>query len=60
MNDLEAIYQKCSFEKERIMKTGKVEDKEFRKTRFFSTRTSLIILAIIIILYIILKINGYG
>ena len=58
--DLEAIYQKCSFEKERIMKTGKVKDKEFRKTRFFSARTSIIILIIIIILYIILKLNGYG
>ena len=59
-NDLEAIYQKCSFEKERIMKKGDVEDKEFKKTRFFSARTSIIILIIIIILYIILKMNGYG
>ncbi|MBQ2636922.1 MAG: tetratricopeptide repeat protein, partial [Methanobrevibacter sp.] len=59
-NDLEAIYQKCSFEKERIMKKGEVEDKEFKKTRFFSARTSIIILIIIIILYIILKMNGYG
>ena len=59
-NDIEKIYQKCSFEKERIMKTGKVEDKEFKKTKFFSARTSLIILLIIVILYIILKMNGYG
>lgn len=58
--DLEEIYQKCSFEKERIMKTGNVEDKEFRKTRFFSARTSIIILVIILILYVILRINGYG
>lgn len=57
--DIEAIYQKCSFEKERIMKKGEVEDKEFRKTRFFSTKTSIIILIIIIILYFILKMNGY-
>ena len=57
--DIEQIYQKCSFEKERIMKKGKIKDKEFRQTRFFSTRTSLIILTIIIILYIILKIVGY-
>lgn len=59
-NDLEKIYQKCSFEKERIMKTGEVKDKEFKKTRFFSARTSIIILIIIIILYVILKMNGYG
>lgn len=58
-NDIEAIYQKCSFEKERIMKKGEVEDKEFRKTRFFSTKTSLIILAIILILYVILRFLGY-
>ncbi|MBQ9161166.1 MAG: tetratricopeptide repeat protein [Methanobrevibacter sp.] len=58
--DLEAIYQKCSFEKERIMKKGNVKDKEFKKTRFFSARTSIIILIIIIILYIILRMNGYG
>ena len=57
--DLEEIFQKCSFEKERIMKKGEVEDKEFRKTRFFSAKTSIIILAIILILYVILKMNGY-
>lgn len=57
--DIEAIYQKCSFEKERIMKKGEVEDKEFRKTRFFSAKTSIIILIIILILYVILKMNGY-
>ena len=59
-NDLEKIYQKCSFEKERIMKSGKVKDQEFRKTRFFSARTSIIILIIILILYVILKMKGYG
>ena len=59
-NDIEMIYQKCSFEKERIMKKGDVKDKEFRKTRFFSTRTSLIILFIIIVMYVILRLNGYN
>ena len=57
--DIESIYQKCSFEKERIMKKGEVKDEEFRKTRFFSTRTSLIILFIILIFYVILKLVGY-
>ena len=57
--DIEKIYQKCSFEKERIMKTGEVKDEEFRKTRFFSARTSIIILILIIILYIILRMNGF-
>ena len=57
--DIEAIYQKCSFEKERIMKKGEVSDNEFRKTRFFSARTSLIILGIILILYVILKLSGF-
>lgn len=58
-NDLESIYQKCSFEKERIMKTGEVEDKEFKQTRFFSARTSIILLIIILIFYVILKMIGY-
>lgn len=57
--DIEAIYQKCSFEKERIMKKGEVEDAEFRKTRFFSAKTSIIILIVILIFYVILKMNGY-
>ena len=47
-NDLEMIYQKCSFEKERIMKTGEVKDKEFRQTKFLSAKTSIILLAIIL------------
>lgn len=59
-NDLEMIYQKCSFEKERIMKKGEVKDEEFRKTKFFSARTSIIILIIIIILYVILRFSGYN
>lgn len=58
--DLEAIYQKCSFEKEKLLKTGDVEDKEFKKTRFLSTKTAVIILVIILILYVILKMIGYG
>ena len=57
--DIEAIYQKCSFEKERILKKGEVKDKEFKKTRFFSTRTSIIILIVILILYVILRFFGY-
>ena len=57
--DIEQIYRKCSFEKEKIMKKGEVKDEEFKQTRFFSARTSLILLAMIIILYIILKIAGY-
>lgn len=59
-NDIEMIYQKCSFEKERIMKKGEVKDEEFRKTRFFSARTSIIILIIILILYFILRYFGYN
>lgn len=58
-NDLEMIYQKCSFEKERIMKTGEVKDQEFRQTKFLSAKTSIILLAIILILYVILKMIGY-
>ncbi len=57
--DIEAIYQKCSFEKDRIMKLGDVEDKEFKQTKFLSAKYALIALAVIIILYFILKINGY-
>lgn len=57
--EIEAIYQKCSFEKERILKKGEVKDEEFKKTKFFSTKTSLMILAVILILYVILKYMGY-
>ena len=57
--DIEAIYQKCSFEKERILKKGDVKDEEFKKTKFFSTKTSLMILAVILVLYFILKYMGY-
>ncbi len=59
-NDIETIYQKCSFEKDRIIKKGEVKDKEFRKTRFFSARTSIIILIIILIFYVILRYFGYN
>ena len=58
--DIETIYQKCSFEKERIIKKGQVKDEEFRKTRFFSARTSIIILIVILIFYIILRYFGYN
>ena len=57
--DIESIYQKCSFEKERIMKTGKVKDKEFKKSRFLSSKTAIYIVIIIIILHIILRLLGY-
>lgn len=57
--DIEAIYQKCSFEKDRIMRHGDVEDKEFKQTKFLSAKHALIALAIILILYAILKFNGY-
>ncbi len=57
--DLEAIYQKCSFKKDELMKHGDIEDKEFKQSRFLSGKTAIYILIIIIILYIILKIFGY-
>ena len=59
-NDIESIYQKCSFEKERIMKTGKVKDKEFKKGYFLSTKTAIYVLILILILYIILRAFGYN
>lgn len=58
--DVEAIYQKCSFEKERIIKKGEVKDEEFRKTRFFSARTSIMIFIIILVFYVILRYFGYN
>ena len=57
--DLEAIYQKCSFEKERIMRHGNVEDGEFEKTKFLSSKYAIYALIIILILYILLKMLGY-
>ena len=59
-NDLEAIYQKCSFEKERIMKTGEVEDAQFKQSRFLSAKTAIFALIVILILYIILRLLGYN
>lgn len=57
--DLEAIYQKCSFEKDRIMKHGDVKDEEFKKTKFISSKYAIYALIVILILYILLKIWGY-
>lgn len=57
--DIEAIYQKCSFEKDRIMRQGDIEDKEFKQTRFLPAKYAIIALAVILILYVILKMNGY-
>lgn len=57
--DIESIYQKCSFEKDRIMRREDVEDKEFKQTKFLSTKHALICLAIILIIYFILKLNGF-
>ena len=57
--DLEEIYQKCSFEKERLMKSGDVKDQEFRQSHFLSTKSAVYVLIIIIILYVILKLMGY-
>ena len=57
--DLEAIYQKCSFEKDNLMKHGDIEDERFKKTKFLSTKHAVLALAVILILYLILKMNGY-
>ena len=57
--NLEDIYQKCSFEKDRLMYKNNVEDKRFSNFKFLSTKTSITALIIIIIAYIILKIIGY-
>lgn len=57
--DLEAIYQKCSFEKDRIMRLGDIEDKEFKQTKFISSKYAIYALIIILIFYIILKMIGY-
>lgn len=57
--DIEAIYQKCSFEKDRLMRMGDVKDVEYKESRFRKSKFAIIALVIIIILYIILKMNGY-
>ena len=57
--DIESIYQKCSFEKENILKSGNVRDQEFKKTKFLKSKVAIILLIIIFILYIILKMLGY-
>ena len=59
-NDLEKIYQKCSFEKERIKKTGQVKDSEFKQSKFISYKSAIYILIVILILYVLLKLLGYG
>ena len=57
--DIESIYQKCSFEKDNILKLGDVKDQEFKKTKFLKSKVAIISLIIIFILYIILKMLGY-
>ncbi|WP_298501721.1 lipopolysaccharide assembly protein LapB [uncultured Methanobrevibacter sp.] len=57
--DIETIYQKCSFKKDELMRHGDLEDKEFKQTKFLSGKTTIYILIIIIILYILLKMIGY-
>lgn len=58
-NDIESIYQKCSFKKDKLMKHGDIEDKEFKQSHFISAKSAIYILIIIIILYFILKMLGY-
>ena len=41
------------------MRQGDIEDKEFKQTRFLPARYAIIALAVILILYVILKMNGY-
>lgn len=57
--DIESIYQKCSFEKDRLMRHGDVEDKQFRQTKFLPAKYAIVCLIIILILYFILKMKGY-
>lgn len=57
--DIEAIYQKCSFKKDELMRHGDIEDKHFKQTKFLSSKYAIYALIIIILLYIILKIFGY-
>lgn len=57
--DIEAIYQKCSFKKDELLRHGDIEDKEFKQSHFLSSKTAIYILIIIIILYFILKMFGY-
>ncbi len=57
--NLAKIYQKCSFEKDRVMYKNNVEEKRFSNFKFLSTKTSITALIIIIIAYLILKIIGY-
>ena len=57
--DLESIYQKCSFKKDELMRHDDIEDKEFKKTKFISSKYAIYALIVIIILYAILKIFCY-
>jgi len=59
-NDLESIYQKCSFEKERILKSGDVQDEEFSKSHFLNVKTSIYILVVVLVLYLLLRLLGYN
>lgn len=57
--DIEAIYQKCAFEKDRLMRLGDVKDVEYKESRFKKSKFAITALIIIIILYFILKMFGY-
>lgn len=57
--DIEAIYQKCSFEKDRLMRLDDVKDVEYKESKFRKSKFAIISLIIILILYFILKMMGY-
>lgn len=58
-NNLEKIYQKCSFKKEELMKKGNIKDEEFKNNKLLQSKTILYTLIILIISFVILKIMGY-
>lgn len=57
--DIESIYQKCSFKKDELLRHGDIEDKEFKQTKFISSKYAICALIVIILLYAILKMFGY-
>lgn len=53
-DNIERIYQKCNFEKEKLLKEGKTKNKEFSKFKFLSSKVAIVVLILFIIGYFIL------
>lgn len=58
-DNLEKIYQHCSFEKDRILKQYNIKDQEFHRFKFLSSKVAIIFFLLMVVGYFILTYLGY-